>query len=145
MKAVTIKDVAALRAAVADLQAEGVNCSLVENARPRMYYQSQHGTCDYVLKLQGKYDVGFDKQADGSYVPVFDEHAYHVANQIGADVNVCPMPTTAEGRAQHQIGKFMSHYAKNAAINAAVADGYCVESSYVDETGSLQLVLAETY
>jgi hypothetical protein len=140
LKAVEIKDVSALFAAVADLRASGVNCELVQNAKPRMYYNDQHGECAFVLKLPDtRYDVGFDRQADGSYAPVFDEWQGYVGSQIGA---ACPMPNTQEGRAQHAIGKFLQNYAKHAAMNAAIAQGYMVEGTEVDADGNVHLLLA---
>lgn len=139
LKGLAIRDVDAMHKAVADLKAKGVNCSLVRNAKPRMYYQSQHGECEFVLKLHdAPYDVGFDKQDDGTYAPVFDEWAGHVGRQIGA---TCPMPDTPEGKAQHAIGQFSQSYARHAAINSAVSQGYLVESDYIDNDGNVQLVL----
>jgi hypothetical protein len=141
LKAVVIKDVSALHAAVGDLKAAGVKCDLVQNQTPRMYYSSQHGNCAYVLKLHDSaYDVGFDLQADGSYLPVFDEWANHVSSQIGAG-STCPLPTTQEGRAQHAIGKFAQSYAKHAAINSAVSQGYMVEGTEIDADGNVHLML----
>lgn len=142
-----IRDEAALVKAAADLKAEGINCHIDRNAVPNMYYANQHGECDYVLRLPNaqyggmSYDVGFDKQDDGTYAPVFDEWMNVVAGQIGAGA-ACPMPNTPEGRAQHQIGRFMQHYAANAAINAAATAGMSVEQSYTDQDGNIQLVLA---
>lgn len=140
IRGVKITDIAALRSAVAELQAQGVNCTLMENTKPRMYYANQHGVCPYVLRLDNSpYDVGFDQQEDGSYVPVFDEWAGKVRGQIGA---TCPLPNTEEGRAQHAIGRLMQGYAKHAAMNAALAQGYMIESCETDQQGNVQLVLA---
>lgn len=142
LKGVAIRDVSALRQATTKLKAKGINCELVENTRPRMYSTQQGPTCQYVLKLHdGKYDVGFHKQSDGTYAPVFDEWRGHVGNQIGADVNVCPMPGTPEGKAQHQIGQFMQAYTEAATVNAAVGQGYSVEESVTDEQGNVHLTL----
>ncbi len=147
LKSVIIQDVSALVQAIADLKAEGVDCSLGRNVSPSMYYANQHPPCDYVLHLPKaqaygrQYDVGFEKQEDGTYAPIFDEYASAVAKEIGAGA-ACPMPTTPEGRAQHQIGRFFQHYAKNAAMNVAAQQGMSVESSYVDNDGVVQLVLA---
>lgn len=138
IKSVPIKDIAALKRAVADLQSEGIKCELVEGQRPRMYYKDQHGICDYVLKLPGSYDVGFDKQKDGTYAPVFDSHANHVGKHLAAS---CPMPNTAEGRQQHHIGKLMQGYSKYAAINAAVKAGYIVQGTTTDADGKIHLTL----
>lgn len=147
LKSIVIRDAAALVQAIADMRAEGINCSLDRNAVPNMYYNNQHGNCDYVLRLPNalyngrNYDVGFDKQEDGTYVPVFDEWGQAVEKQIGAG-DTCPMPTTPEGKAQHKIGRFMQHYAKNAAMNAAAQQGYAVESVQQDAEGNYQVVIA---
>lgn len=141
IKGLAIRDVRAIRKAVEDLKASGVNCDLLENTSPRLWGVRQKRS-EFVLRLhETRFDVGLDLQPDGTYVPVFDEHAHIVGNQLGADVNFCPMPTTREGRAQHQIGKFVSNYAKHAAINTAVEQGYTVEQAYVDQNQNVQLVI----
>jgi hypothetical protein len=141
LKAVVIRDVSALHTAVSKLKSMGVNCDLVQNAKPRMYYGNQHGECAHVLKLHdSQYDVGLEAQQDGSFVPVFDEWGGHVSRQIGAGKS-CPMPNTTEGKAQHAIGKFFQSYAEAAAINAATTQGYFVESTTTDEHGNVHLVL----
>ncbi len=140
LKSVIIRDVTALRQASDFLSQNGVNCELKENAAPRMYYGGQQDQCDFVLKLKdGRYDVGFAKQEDGTLSPVFDQWNDYVANELGAS---CPMPDTPEGRAQHNIGKFFQQYSKFAAMNAAAVQGYTVETSDVDQEGNINLVLA---
>lgn len=142
LKSVVIRDTSALMAAVADLRAQGVDCELRQNEKPRMYYANQHSECDYVLRLNKQpYDVGFERQDDGTYVPVFDEWAGNISREIGAGAT-CPMPNTPEGKAQHQIGQFFQQYAKHAAINAATAQGYMVESAITDEQGEINLILS---
>lgn len=140
LNGVQIKDVAAIKAAVAELKQKGIDCELVQNATVRMHSEretNQVGKCEYVLKLnKGQYDLGFKKQADGTYQPVMDTYGSHVGKQIGA---ACPMPNSAEGRAQHQAGQFMQLYAKHAATNAARAKGYQIQSATVDQSGSVQL------
>ena len=140
---VPIRDISALQTAVSKLQAEGVKCSLVADANPRMYYERQTEKCDYVLKLDDSpYDVGFQYDPKTqTYAPMFDEYNKKVAAQIGADVNVCPMPKSAEGRAQHQLGKLMQHYAEAAAVNSAIMQGYSVESTTTDEQGNVHVTL----
>jgi hypothetical protein len=140
LKGVVIKDVSALRAAVAELITQGVNCALLENAKPRMYYKDQHQNSAFVLNLKdSQYDVGFDKQSDGSYSPVFDQWSNYVSSKIGA---ACPLPTTAEGKAQHAIGKLLQSYQKHVAINQAVMAGYSVESAVYDDQNNLQLTIS---
>lgn len=143
LRGVPFKDVLAMRQAVTKLKARGVNCELLENAKPRMYYAEQGETCDYVLRLHdGKYDVGFQKQKDGTYAPVFDEWGSHVGGQVGADASVCPVPRDAEGRALHQIGQFAQAYSECAAVNAATAAGHVVEGTHTDAEGNVHITLA---
>jgi hypothetical protein len=143
LKGTVIRNIEAMRAAIAELAAQGVAVELVEKAKPRMYYQNQHGVCEYVVRLpNSRFDVGLDLQEDGSYVPVFDTHANLVGQHLGADVNVCPVPRGQEGQAAHQIGKLMQSYAKHAAMQEAAAQGYIVENSYTDDKGQVHLVLA---
>ena len=140
LKNVAIRDVRAMRSAAEELAASGINCRLVENESPRMYYPGQQEQCEYVLKLEdGSYDVGFKKQKDGTFAPVLDTWNGHVGRQIGAS---CPMPNTEEGRAQHAIGKFMQSYSKNAAINAARNQGYNVEGTETDADGNVHVTIA---
>ncbi len=140
MKNVVIRDISALKQAVSALKAKGINCELLENAKPRMYSSSQSPTCDYVLNLKnGSYDVGFQKQKDGTYVPVLDTWSSHISNQIGA---TCPMPHTEQGKAQHAIGQFMQEYSKAATVNAAMQQGYIVESTETDAEGNIHLTLS---
>lgn len=141
LRNVQIRDVAAIRAAAAELNAAGIKCSIVENVKPRMYYPDQHAECALVLKLDScKYDVGFDKQEDGTYAPVFDLWDNIVSKKLGA---TCPMPGTPGAKEQHAIGKFLQGYAKHAAQNAAIMAGYSVESCYTDQSGNVQMVLQE--
>ena len=140
MHNVVIRDISALKQAVSALKGKGINCELLENAIPRMYSSSQGDSCDYVLRLNGgKYDVGFQKQKDGTYVPLLDTWSGHVSNQIGA---TCPMPNTSEGQAQHAIGQFMQEYSKAATVNAAMQKGYIVESTETDAEGNIHLTLS---
>jgi hypothetical protein len=138
LRGVKIIDTKAIESAVADLQKKGIKCSLVRNSKPRVHGMDASPVCDYVLKLNGAYDVGLEKQADGSYSPVFDTYQNHVGKEIGA---TCPMPNTAAGKQQHQMGQFLQSYAEHAARNKAVAEGYMVESSAVDGEGNVNLVL----
>lgn len=138
LKSVQITDVRALRAAVAKLQSKGIKCSLVENEKPRVHGYDAAPTCEYVLKLDGAYDLGLQKQEDNSYIPVFDTYQNHVGKQIGA---TCPIPSTAAGRQQHQMGQFLQAYAEEAARNQAMSQGYMVEDTTTDAEGNVHLTL----
>ena len=138
LKGIAIKDVRAIQGAVGKLQAKGIKCSLETNAKPRVHGYDAAPVCDYVLKLNGAYDVGLQKQADGTFEPVFDTYQNHVGKEIGA---TCPIPSSPQGKQQHQMGQFLQFYAEEAARNQALSQGYMVESSDTDAEGNIQLVL----
>ena len=127
IKGVAIKDERALRQAVKDLQNEGLNIRLEENATPRMYFdyqEAQVGRCPYVVRCPGRFDVGFQRTEDGSLQAVCDLDGGSIASTLGA---TCPMPGTMEARNQHSLGRLYQAYSKNAMINAARSQGYAVE------------------
>lgn len=145
INAVVIRSASALRQAVAELQSQGVQCSLLENERPRMYFNHQEELCEFVVRLDnarynGKnYDIGLKRQADGTYSAIFDEWGDAVSGELGAS---CPLPNTPEGRGQHAIGRLLQEYARFAAIESAVSQGYIVESAHKDAEGNYQLQIA---
>ncbi len=139
IKSVPLRDEAAIRQAVRELENAGVDLEFLENVVPRMYYRNQSGACDYVIKLrQSRYDVGLKKQDDGSYSAVFDAWDGDIRSQIGAKYRVANTDHKAEN-----IGKFLQQYSKHAAMNAAVNSGYQVLGESLDEgTGEIHLELA---
>jgi hypothetical protein len=140
IKSVAIRDTHAIRQAVERLQSKGVKIELKENCKPRMYFAHQGEQCEYVLHMPDcRFDVGLKLQKDGTYAPMYDEHANAVGSVIGA---ACNLPTNKDDRSLWQLGRFLQGYAEFAAINAASAAGYMVESSEVDEKGNVQLMLA---
>lgn len=144
IEGVSIKNEKAIRKAVENLKAKGINISLKENATPRMYYDAQErevGKCEYVLHLpDAKYDVGLKKQADGSYTPIYDEYMGSVGKQIGG---ACKIPKTDEEKSLWGIGQFSQEYAKEAATMAAEAEGWYVQDTTMDEDGNVHLVLTQ--
>lgn len=137
VKKVAIRDINALRTAVATLKAKGVNCDLVENQTPRMYYERQEreiGKCDYVLKLHNSsYDVGFVKDEDGSYHTVFDNWDNQISKEIGARYDHANDQEKGLTKSECEIGKLMKEYSKEASINAFETAGYTIDSVIEEE------------
>lgn len=124
LKGIKISDPIALQEAVEFLRERGLNAELIENAVPRMYYANQYGKCDYVLRLANSpYDIGFAKQEDGSYAPVFDSWAGHLQKQIG-NPSSCKVPTTAEEREAAAVASLLNSYGVHAAKRQLEAEGY---------------------
>ena len=133
VKTVQYTDANAIREAVKALQAKGVKITLLENAKPRMYYDNQEGVCDFVIRCDnGKYDVGLKLQADGSYLPVFDEWGGYIADVLG----------TSRNSAEEAIALFSRQYGEEAIYLEAARQGLAVESVFTDDNGNVQMVLA---
>jgi hypothetical protein len=143
LKGLKFVDMVALQQAVDYLRdIEGIrNISLVQNSRPRMYYREQEVMCDYVVKLPGKYDVGFVKQSDGTYAPIFDEFQNYVREWIGAP------PSVKEGGPVLHISRLADLYGVHAAKNQLAQDGYGYNSNiyYSEEDNSYCLEVAAAY
>lgn len=127
VSSVRVHDIAALRAAVAALQQEGLPVSLEENAPCRLW--SQNPKMPYVVKVnnasgRNRFDVGFEKAADGKgYIPVFDYHGNWIGEVLGQGFNVAK---TNEERVLANIGKLMQAYSVQALQNEAYRQGCSV-------------------
>ena len=137
---------AAFESACQAMRQKGVVFDVIKNATPRMYYSEQAaqvGQCDMVLRLKNsRYDVGFKRQDNGDLVPVFDGWDNDIRNTGIGTAAACPIPNSPAAQEQAHIGSFMQEYSKHAAINAATANGYMVESVETNpETGEQTLVL----
>jgi hypothetical protein len=74
-----IRDIDALRAACAEL-----NLAVLENAQARGYSANRHRG-DYVIRLNGPYDIAVTRQADGSFTLLTDWWDGHVEREVGKD------------------------------------------------------------
>lgn len=123
ISAVKISSIEALRAAVAELNMNGIRCELKANETPRAYYSEQSGLgrADYVLRMENsRYDVGFYRQEDDTYEARADFWASEISRELGSRT-VAP-----ERRDQAQIGKLLQLYAVHAATEAARRKGLSV-------------------
>jgi len=158
IKAVPIRDINALRAAVNELKAKGINVELVQNENPRMYYSDQlqrhlgtkSETCDYVVKVKdAKYDIGFIKNDDGTYSMVFDDWQKSIKKVLGAEQKNAGRDEHWAGRRDateqtlHSVGKLTQAYSKHAAINAATTKGYQVTGTHTDADGNIHLEIKQ--
>lgn len=131
-----IASIPALKRAVEALQKSGVNCKLVENATPRTHSAGEYGQrCEYVLQLQGPYDVGFKKQKDGTYSAVLDTYRGYVGSHVG----VAPSCSVQASTAAKEIGKLMQQYSYEVSVMEAEAEGYTVMGSETDNEGNVHL------
>ena len=131
-----IRSATAIKAAVAELKNQGVNVVLKTNVQPRMYYENQHPEKSaFVLHFpNSRYDVGLDRQANGTYALAFDAWGGDIAKQIG--------DTRCKDKAMAPVAKFVQSYTKHAAIQAAQAKGYIVSGSSVNpKTGEVNLTI----
>ncbi len=137
ISSVAIVDIQALEATVADLNKQGIKCSLQRNAVPRAFYQNQEGLglAPFVLKLNDcPYDVGFYENGKGGYSARTDLWMGHVAKLLGVTAK------DKETTQQAALGKLFHGYAVNAALRQAARQGYRVTKS-VKADGSVQLIM----
>lgn len=120
VKSIIISNVDALRAAVEELNASGIRCSLKENASPRAFYQNQAGLgkADYVLELKdSRYDVGFYKSPNGGYEVRTDFWGKDVESKLGAQASA---PDKGD---QARLGRLFQTYGIHAAMQEARKKG----------------------
>lgn len=133
---VVISDVGALQAAVTELNANGVSCTLVKEGTPRAYYDNQEGMgrAEYVLKLNdATYDVGFYRNDQGSLEARTDFYKGSVEKQLSVQ-------DEAAGE-QARLGKLYNLYAIHATTRKAVQQGYNVRRVN-NANGSVRLVVS---
>jgi len=137
---VVITDEHALRAAIQELKSNGVRCDLLENAKPRAYYNTQEGmqgNAKFVVSLKdSRYDVGLYERADGNGLEArTDLWGGDVAKQLGAQAQ------GEESKEQAAMGKLFQTYAVQAATRKATQKGYRV-NRVNKEDGTVQLQIA---
>ena len=112
-----IKDIVALKAACNEL---GV--SVLENTEARGYStNNQHG--DYVIRLQGPYDIAVNLQPDKTYGFTTDWYAGHVEKEVGKN-----------------FGKLIQLYGVHKAMLEAKRKGYSVMRK-IQADGGIKLTL----
>lgn len=135
VKAVKVKDVDALEAAVQALARErGINITLERNTGARLWSTSPK--CDLVIKVpECRFDLGFEKQSDGSYTPMFDAHGGYLMKYLGGGQAIAKTP---EEHTLANIGGIMQAYSREVLTRAAQMQGAMVNST-ITEDGSIVL------
>lgn len=157
---IKITSESAIRQAVASLQGSGVSCELLKNEIPRFYFADQlqkhlgrsSEVCDYVLRLHDSpYDVGFIKEADGSFVPVFDNFVNRVAKTKCRSIKEV-LGNPYDGKIEHwsgmkedtvetlhSISKFLMAYSVELNSYEAALSGHTVQSTEIDANGDIEM------
>lgn len=153
-----ISSVKALKATVKALQKQGIECELLENTKPRMYYddqlQRQMGRsseiCPYVLRLKdAAYDVAFieDEKDASRLMPVFDDWVppgrKGVKDILGAQyegkVEHWAGRKSASEQQLHSIGKLLQEHSAVVSIDQMKKKGFRVAKRTTDKKGHVQL------
>lgn len=136
IKNLLITDQSALRAAIVELQGQGVECDLLEDMIPRGYYENQSGLekAPLVLRLQdSRYDIGFYPNEEQTGLEArTDFFGGDIERQLGVK------PGKGDDREQAKMGKLYQLYAIHAATAAAVRQGHAV-NRVNNADGSVQL------
>ncbi len=113
-----IKDIEALRSACQEM-----GLSLLQNAEARGYYENKTKG-DYVIRLQGPYDIALNKQPDGSFGLTSDLWNGHVEQEVGPG-----------------YGKLLQVYAVHKAMREARKRGHLVTRS-AHPNGAIKLSIS---
>jgi hypothetical protein len=136
IKSIKITSITALRSAIAELNTEGIQCSLVEGGTPRAYFTNQAGMgkADFVIALPTcRFDVGLYKGEDNTYEARTDWFGGSVEGLLGAPAS------TPEAREQAKLGKLLQRYGLCASQEVAKKKGLMTRR-VVKENGSIALV-----
>lgn len=137
VKSIMIVSITALRSAIAELAAQGIQCSLQEGGRPRAYFPQQQGMgdADFVIKLaQCPYDIGLYKNESGGYEARTDFWGGHIEKALGAPAS------TPESAMQAKMGRLFQMYGIHAATEAARKKGHMVRRiAQADGTVALEV------
>lgn len=139
ISSIVIADTNALRLAIAELKAEGIKCDLLENAKPRAYYENQAGlgVAPLVIQLHdARYDVGlYMNEKIGGYEARTDLYGGSVAKVLG-NQHLEGVPNE-----QTSLGKLYQRYAVCAAEQQALMQGFSPSREYNAQTGDITLTL----
>jgi Protein of unknown function (DUF1257) len=113
-----IKDINALRSACQEM-----GLTLIQNAEARGYYENKIKG-DFVIKLDGPYDIAVNQQPDGTYGFTADLWAGHVEKEVGKD-----------------YGKLLQFYGVHKATLEARKKGHLVRRSQ-QQNGAIKLTIA---
>lgn len=147
VKRVPIRSISAVEAVIEHLKSKGIRCGLEKNAIPRNYYTDQfrkhlnrpNEIADYVIRLKDSaYDVSLlqDPKHAGVYYPYFDPHNGHIEKVLGTE-----QQPNAQDKA-HVIGKFLSAYSRQVALDVVRKQGLVVESLQVNPDYSWSAIAA---
>ena len=123
-------------AAVADLQAQGVNIELLENVKPRMYYSHQHpNAADIVLKLKdSSYDVALNwNDQTEEYDIVFDEWNDEIRKAIGISAK---KSWSKSDKQLSTISRFIQSHSVATIESEAKQKGYKIGVGEKDDDGN---------
>lgn len=145
INSIVIKDIPALKAAIKELNREGVNCTLKQNVKPRapLLFSAEAdsmGITDWVIELKdSNTDVGlyYNKEI-GGYEARTDFFGGGITRNLGN-----PIPSTTldnETHNRYSLGKLYQTYAVCATERNAKSKGYMVQRSKLED-GTVQLKL----
>ena len=147
VKAVRITNINALRAALVELNAQGIRCSLAENVKPRAFYENQDGmgVAPYVILLpDAKYDIGLYPSEGGGYEARTDFWKGSLGGHSGKPVEdlLGARCSKAGNEEQAKLGKLFQAYGIHATIDEARKKGLSVRRISDADTGRVKLVLS---
>jgi hypothetical protein len=126
LKGVNFTDMGLLGTIVTQLS--GGKASLDMTATSFRTYHGQPTGCDARINMLGPHDVGFKKNKDGGFTPVFDPYS---------------MDSTFQGQGGNKIGLLQQEYGLQQAEYEAAQNNYSSERVVNASTGTITLELTE--
>lgn len=133
---VKITSLSALRRAISELQAKGIQISL-DNKQTFRTYPGQSTKCNLCISLPGEnHDIGLRLQSDGSYLPVYDPFGMSVN---GAGISCSIHRGDSYDPQRSRIGQLLQLYSTCVAEDQMLAQGYQAVREYDETTGEMYL------
>jgi len=149
VKGAVFDDVSLMEAAVASLQAEGLNIEFVqENASIRGWVGQRSNVAAAIKLNDHQYDIGFNVNDDGQYVAFGESYLTQGRGAHLSPLGVHQAYTNIEGdtvqpdEATRLLGKFAMHYNVCKAEEQMATQGLSCERD-VQEDGTIQLIATQ--
>lgn len=142
---VKITNLDALRRAIGELTAEGVNVALLEQKTFRTY-RGQSNQCDMCISLPGEnHDVGMRLNREGYYDLIYDPYGMHKdGTGVSCQLDEGGFGNSADAYSRIAIGKLLQLYSTCVTEDTFALQGYPTTRELDAATGDV-FVIAETF
>ena len=145
---IKITDLVALEQAVNELKQAGSNISIAYNCRYRGYDTRQSiDNMPVVIKLHdAPWDIGFGKDEQGNYNPVFDPYKGYVQKEVGYYAGELDSKSCDVNSPSIHLGRLIQHYTACKIEREVAMQGHSVTRTGIDPvTKQFNLIVSGGY